>query len=251
MRLVAIVQARLSSSRLPGKVLMKLGGKTVLNHIFERLERCIGIDQLVIATSRDKSDDPIEKWARSHKIDFYRGSLDDVLERYYEAALMYKAQAILRITGDCPLIDPETISELIDKFRSSDKDGYCLAGEFPDGLDSQIFSFNAIEKAHKNAKLLSEREHVGPYIENNKELFKIGLYKKFNNLSHHRWTLDEPKDYEFLKEVFDNLYLKNNQFSVLDLLNFLDSNPDIFKINSNIIRNQGYIKSLRSDKLIK
>ena len=251
MRLVAIVQARISSSRLPGKVLMKLGGKTVLNHIFERLKRCKGIDHMLIATSMEKSDDDIEKWAKKEKIDCYRGSLNDVLERYFKAALIYKAQAVLRITGDCPLIDPDTISELIDKFKSSNKDGYCLAGEFPDGLDCQIFSFGAIEKAHKNAKLISEREHVGPYIENNKDLFKIGLYKKFTGLSHHRWTLDEPKDYQFLNKVFENLYLKNKNFTVLDLLNFLDSNPEVFKINSNIIRNQGYIKSLKNDTLIK
>ena len=250
MKLVAIVQARLSSSRLPGKVLLPLGGKPVLKHIFERLKRCIGIDIAIVATSIEKSDDPIAEWAKFEKIDCYRGSLNDVLERYYEAALKYKAQAILRITGDCPLIDPDTISELIYKFKSSNKDAYCLAGEFPDGLDCQIFSFSAIKKAHINARLTSEREHVGPYIEKNKDLFRIGLYKKFKGLSHHRWTLDEQKDYEFLIKIFDNLYLKNNHFKVLDLLNFLDSNPDIFNINRNIQRNEGYIKSLNEDSFI-
>ena len=185
-----------------------------------------------------------------NKFNIYRGSLNDVLDRYYSAAKFYKADAILRITADCPLIDPYTIDELILRYKSSNLDGYVLSGQFPDGLDCQIFSFRAIEIAWKNAKLKSEREHVGPYIEKNKDIFKIGEYEKFQGLSHHRWTLDEIKDYKFLKILFDNLYHKNEFFSVEEILNFLENNKDYLRINCDIQRNEGYLKSIIDDKYI-
>ena len=250
MNLVAIVQARLNSKRLPQKVLLPLAGIPVIAHVINRLKACKNINQIVLATSDKQSDNKLEDWAIENRINFYRGSLNDVLDRYYNAAKFFKAEAILRITADCPLIDPDTIDELIVRYKSTKLDAYVLSGEFPDGLDCQIFSFRAIEIAWRNAKLKSEREHVGPYIEKNTDIFKIGEYEKFQGLSHHRWTLDEIQDYKFLNILFDNLYPENEFFSVDEILDFLKNNKEFIKINNHIKRNEGYFKSIVNDKYI-
>ena len=168
MKLIAIVQARMSSTRLPNKVLLPLNGVPVLEHIHKRLCACKKLEEIIIATSIHHSDNILAEWCKKKNIKFFRGDLNDVLDRYYKVALKYKADSILRVTGDCPLIDPNVINELIKYYYEGDYDTYSLSGEFPDGLDCQIFSFKAIEIAWKNAKLQSEREHVGPYIENNR-----------------------------------------------------------------------------------
>lgn len=249
MRLVAIVQARMSSKRLPGKVLMPFIGKPALLHIVERLSYCKGIHKIIIATSDQESDNPIHDFCDQNDISCYRGNLNDVLDRYYCAAKEYKADAILRVTGDCPVIDPVIVDAVITGFICGEYDCYGLGGDFPDGLDCTVYSFNAIERAWKNAKLKSDREHVGPYIENNPKLFRNGALKIFKGLSNHRWTLDEESDYELLKCIFNKLYNFKSPFLTGDILEYLKSNPEISKINSNIIRNSGYIESLKKDKI--
>ena len=175
MKVVAIVQARLSSQRLANKVLLPLEDKTVLGHIVDRLLNCKFLDEIVIATSTDASDKEIVDWCKINKINFFCGSLHDVLDRYYKASRKYNAKVIVRITGDCPVVDPEIVDEVIKGFFSGNYDAYSLAGDFPDGLDCQVFSFSAIEKSWKEAKLPSEREHVGVFIEKtHRELFKLG-----------------------------------------------------------------------------
>ena len=149
MRIVAIVAARMSSSRLPGKVLDILAGKPALQHIHERLLECRLIDEIVIATSQEPSDDAISEFCQNRHLPCYRGSLDDVLERYYQAAGKYKADVIVRITGDCPLIDPVIVDAVVAGFLGGEYDIYGLSGEFPDGLDCTAYSFGAIEKAWK------------------------------------------------------------------------------------------------------
>jgi spore coat polysaccharide biosynthesis protein SpsF (cytidylyltransferase family) len=245
---LAIIQARMSSTRLPGKVLLPLSDKPVLEHVIQRVRNCKLVDKVVVATTVHDSDDLIEDWCKKNSVDYYRGNLEDVLDRFYQVACLYEAENILRITSDCPAIDPGIIDEVIEKYHEGNFDFYGLSGEFPDGLDCTMFSFNSLETAWKNAKLQSEREHVGPYIENHPELFVIGGYEKFKNLDHIRLTLDEPNDYELLSNIFTALFERDNYFGIESILNLFESNPDLLKINNKIIRNEGYIKSILNDK---
>lgn len=248
MKIVAIIQARMNSERLPGKVIMNLANKPVLMHIVERLSFCKMLDAIVVATSEESSDDLIYNLCSENKIECFRGSLDDVLDRYYHCSKKYSADAVLRITGDCPAIDPKIVDAVISGFKKGDYDCYGLGGEFPDGLDCTVYSSSALDIAWENAELPSEREHVGPYIEKNKELFSNGSLDLFNNLGNHRWTLDEPKDFLFLSKIFDELYDPKQPFETNDILYFLNENPHIYEINSKIVRNEGYLKSLEKDK---
>jgi len=250
MRIVAIIQARMSSSRLPGKVLMPLANKPVLDHIVERLSYCKLIEKIVVATSTNIEDNPIFDYCRNSNIECYRGNLEDVLDRYYQAAKIHHADAIVRITADCPVIDPLVVDAVITGYLSGAYEVYGLGGEFPDGLDCTVFSFSAIEKAWKEATLKSEREHVGPYIENNPHIFKNGTLKIFQNLSHLRWTLDEPNDYELLSIIFSELYRVDSPFLTHEILQLIQNNPELSAINEKIVRNEGYLKSLQEDNII-
>lgn len=248
MRGVAIVQARMSSTRLPGKVLLPLAGKPVLHHVISRLKQCKTLDDIVIATSDLSSEDPISDWCEAHKIYCYRGSLNDVLDRYYQAALKFEADFVVRITSDCPAIDPIIVDEVVDGFLSGGFDSYSLSGEFPDGLDCQVFKFSALKDAWLNATKNFEREHVGPYIEKtHPEKFKLGGLEKFHGLSHHRWTLDEQADFDFLTAIFERLYPLNPYFSSEEILLLLEKDVDLLKINQGIVRNEGYIKSIQAE----
>jgi spore coat polysaccharide biosynthesis protein SpsF len=246
--IVAVIQARMSSSRLPGKVLMPLAGKPVLEHVVCRIRACTTISQVVIATSTDQTDDVIQAWCDNAGVTCYRGSLEDVLDRYYQTAKIHQADAVVRITADCPIIDPTIVDEVVNEYIARGYDYYGLSGEFPDGLDCTVFAVTALERAWREAKLPSEREHVGPYIENHPELFKSGGLNKFTGLSHHRWTLDEPRDYVFLQAIFARLYRETSPFLASEVLALLDNKPELMDINSNIIRNEGYLKSLMEDK---
>lgn len=249
MKVVAIVQARMGSSRLPQKVLLPLAGKPVLAHVIGRLKHCRRLDEIVVATSIADEDNAIDHWCRANSVKCFRGSLLDVLDRYYRAATQHKADAIVRITADCPLIDPEIVDEVVTGFLAGDFDAYSLSGEFPDGLDCQVFAYSAIEQAWREATLPSEREHVGPYIEkSHSDLFKTGGLERFSQLSHHRWTLDEPRDYEFLKLVFERLHQEDAIFKTPEILGLMEREPDLMKINGGIIRNEGYLKSLHAEQ---
>lgn len=249
MTVTAIIQARMSSSRLPGKVLKNLAGKPVLAHVVNRIGICQLVNQLIVATSTDSSDDVIEAWCKTNRVECFRGSLNDVLDRYYQCARKYHACNVLRITADCPAIDPGIVDETIERFNASDYDYYGLSGEFPNGLDCTLFRFSALEKAWREAKRPSEREHVGPYIENHKEIFKCGGYEKFHGMYNYRWTLDEEDDYRLLSKIFDSLYTDDKHpFNATMILNLLQQRPELMHINDHIIRNEGYLKSLKEDK---
>jgi spore coat polysaccharide biosynthesis protein SpsF len=248
MNVIAIVQARMSSTRLPNKTLLPLAGKPTLFHVINRLQECKTLNKIIVATSTHSNDDLIENWCKGAHLDFYRGSLTDVLDRYYCAAKEFNAEVVVRITADCPVIDSEIVDQVVTKFFANNFDACALAGDFPDGLDCQVFSLSALEKAWREATLPSEREHVGPYIDNNPELFKIGRLHKFKGLSHHRWTLDEPEDYEFLKILFTKLNGVVPHFKTKDILDLMEKEPELMKINSQIIRNQGYLNSLKAEQ---
>jgi len=247
MKMIAIIQARMSSSRLPGKVLMPLAGKPVLEHVASRIQACKTISEVVVATSTDQTDDVIQSWCESKAVSCYRGSLKDVLDRYYQTAKYYQADAVVRITADCPVIDPTIVDDVVNGYLAGGYEFYGLAGEFPNGLDCTIFAFTALERAWREAMLPSEREHVGPYIEKHPELFKSGGLYKFAGLFHHRWTLDEPRDYEFLQAIFARLYREETPFLATEVLALLEKEPDLININSQIVRDEGFLKSLVED----
>ncbi|MEN9894123.1 MAG: hypothetical protein RLY78_4418 [Pseudomonadota bacterium] len=249
MNTVAIIQARMSSTRLPGKVLMPLAGRPVLAHVVERLRHCRTLDGIAVATSTDASDDPIERWCAQAGVRCVRGSLHDVLDRYHQAATTLGADAVVRITADCPAIDPALVDEVVRGFHADDHDFYGLAGEFPDGLDCTVFAARALACAWREATLPSQREHVGPYIEHQPQLFRNGGLHKFRGLAHHRWTLDEPRDHLFLQQVFERLDRGPDAppFGAGEVLALLAREPQLMQLNTDIVRNAGYLKSLAED----
>lgn len=243
----AIIQARTGSTRLPRKVLKDIAGRPMLWHVVERIKRCRTINTIVVATTELEEDRVILDLARSLGVESFAGATDDVLDRYYQAAKAFDADPVVRITADCPVIDPEIVDEVVEFYLSGDYDACSLEGGFPDGLDVAVFSFSALSTAWRKATLPSEREHVGPYIENHPERFHRGSYEKFGNLGHLRWTVDEERDLRFIRAIYERLYREGEIFLTGDILDLLQREPDLLEINAGIIRNEGYLKSLKRD----
>ena len=238
----------MSSTRLPGKVLLPLAGREVLAHVLDRVSACETIDDVVVATSDQPSDDVLAQWCDCRGVPVFRGSLDDVLDRYYQCAVRARADAVVRITADCPALDSTIVDEVIRGFTAGNFDLFYLAGEFPDGLDCAVFSFSALERAWREATLKSEREHVGPYVVNHPERFRLGSLEKFSGMAHHRWTLDEPRDLAFLQAVFERLQRPGGKpFLAADILDLLEREPELLGANQGIVRNEGLIKSIAAD----
>lgn len=249
--ILAILQARVSSSRLPGKVLLPLLGQPMLARQLERVRRARLIDTLLVATSEDVSDDPIEALCAAAGVACYRGRLDDVLDRYYQAALAYRPRHIVRLTGDCPLADPGLIDAVIAYYLESGCAHVSNGGEppsFPDGLDVEVFSFAALETAWRETRLGSEREHVTPFIYKHPERFRLGQYRSPVDLSALRWTVDEAADFELISIVYQTLYPAKPDFDSADVLRLLEARPELKTINTRHRRNEGYAKSLRQDR---
>lgn len=249
LRLLAILQARVSSSRLPRKALLPILGRPMLELQIERLLRCQKIDHLIVATSDHPSDDPLAELCADLGLPVYRGSLDDVLSRFAGAAKPYAPDIILRLTGDCPLADPKLIDEIIDHFLASSFDylSNCAPSTYPDGLDVEVFSYRALLEAQAEAVLPSHREHVTPFIRRQPERFRVGNYTAAVDRSHLRWTVDEPEDFSFVKEVYECLYPKKPDFGSADILALLKAHPDLQRINAHFERNEGARKSLQAD----
>jgi len=250
-KIVAIIQARMGSTRLPGKVLKEISGKPLVWHVIKRVKKAKLINQIVLATTNKKEDLSLIKIASEIGVESYAGSEEDVLDRYFQAATKYKADVVVRITADCPLIDPEVIDKVIKSFLTDNFDyvSNTINCTYPDGLDVEVFSYESLKKSWTDAKLLSEREHVTPYIINHKEIFKIGNVENDEDLSSLRWTVDEERDLEFVNEVYKNLYNEREIFSMKDILELLKEKQELIEINSKIIRNEGYTKSLEKDKI--
>lgn len=231
-----IVQARTGSTRLPGKVLKELCGKPILWHLWNRLCRAKKVDDIIIATTTLPEDDSIQTFCEVYDIPFYRGSSDDVLSRYYEAAKKHNAGTIIRVTADCPVIDPTVIDHLI-YFYLAEKADYMSNGmvrTFPRGLDAEIFSFQILERTFNEAKLEYEREHVTPYIYNHPEMFSLKSFLNTEDLSFHRWTVDTEEDFTLIKFIYDSLYHKKEIFLLEDILNLFAENPELIKTNQHI-----------------
>lgn len=247
--LAAIIQARMTSTRLPGKVLMKVMGRPLLSYQLERLRRVKKIEKIIVATTNNKEDDPIVDLCKNEDVDFYRGSEHDVLDRYYQTATKFGVKHIMRITADCPLIDPAICADVIDVYFKSGADFVHTGLTFAEGVDCEILSFRALERAWNEANLKSEREHITLYLHNHPELFKKITLTNETDDSRYRFTVDEPEDFLVVKAVLEKLYKKNAQlFTTDEIKKFMDTHQEIFRLNLNIVRNQGMMKSLKEDK---
>lgn len=248
--IVAILQARMQSSRLPGKVMMKILGKPMLALQLERIERCKNIDKLLVATSNQQADDPIAVLCETLGVACFRGSLHDVLDRYYRAAEHYAVKHVVRLTGDCPLSEPAVIDKTIDIHLAERRDytSNFHPACFPDGLDIEVFRFEVLEAAWQRAKLPSHREHVTAYIYQNAGVFNLGSYTQSPDMSNLRWTVDEAEDFEFVTHIYEALYPDKHDFTYDDILNYRKTNPDIFQLNAKYTRNEGMIQSLQEDE---
>lgn len=247
---LAIIQARTSSSRFPCKVLKNILEIPMIIHQIERIKNSTTIDAIVLATSEDDSDNELEIICRQHGVAVFRGSLLDVLDRFYCCAQLYHADHVLRLTGDCPIIDWEIIDLLIAKhlMENNDYTSNTLEPTYPDGLDVEIMKMSVLETAWRNAVLPSEREHVTPYIYKNPQKFKLGCLKNNIDLSTLRWTVDEPEDFAFITNVYKNLYSDKKNFLMKDVLLLLEKYPDINKMNNMFQRNEGMEKSFAQDE---
>jgi len=249
-QVLAILQARVSSTRLPAKVLKNILGEPMIMRQIEREQRITAIDKLVVATSTDASDDALVKLLEENNITVYRGSLDNVLDRYYQVAKQYNPDHVVRVTGDCPLVDPELIDKVILEHieNKADYTTNCLPPTWPDGLDVEIIKTSALIVAWEESKLPSELEHVTPYIRKNSQRFKIHNVASDIDLSKLRWTVDEEEDFEYVTKIYEHLYPINRAFKTDDILNYIDKNPNISDINSHYNRNEGSRSSAIKDE---
>ena len=243
-----IIQARMGSSRLPGKALMKSdSGKPLLYYVTNQLRYCSKVKNLVIATTTNQEDDEIEKFANNNSINVFRGKEKDVLDRYFQCAKKHSFSTIVRITADCPLIDPQIVDKVIEQFFSENYDfaTNTLTRTFPIGTDVEVFSFSALNKAWENAPLPSQREHVTPYF-HNKENFKIINVENDKNISNLRLTVDRIEDFELIKQILNNISI--NPIHLEDVLELFSRKPELIEINKHINHNEGFNKSLEEDK---
>lgn len=238
MRIEIFVQARMGSTRLPGKVLKKVSERPLLDYLMERLGQAREVYGVVILTSTQKADDVIECFCREKKIACYRGSEDDVLDRYYQAAFQRKPDGIVRVTADCPLVDPEVLDDVVREFKDNyptfDYVSNSLKRTFPRGLDVEVFSFQALEKAWREAKLPEEREHVTLYLYQHPELFSLKNVKHVPSLAQHRWTVDTLEDFALVSLILEHLYPSNPHFRLDDVVKLLKQHPAWVKLNAHI-----------------
>jgi spore coat polysaccharide biosynthesis protein SpsF len=235
MRIVAIIQARMGSTRLPGKVLKDLAGETVLARVVARVRRCRQIGQVVIATTREPEDEAIVDECRRLSVRVFRGEVHDVLDRYYQAAKEEKADAIVRITSDCPLIEPEITDATIRGFFDSRPDyaSNVLERTYPRGLDTEIMTWDALTRSWRGARQPHQREHVTPYIYENAGQFTLLSIKGDIDYSSHRWTLDQPEDLAFLRAVYERMG-DDGGFSWRDVLALLEREPGLIELNRHV-----------------
>lgn len=240
MKTVAIIQARMGSTRLPGKVMKDLCGRTVLEHVLERVRACGLIDLAVVATTTSPADDVIKGLADRLGAPCFRGSEDDVLKRYYEAAVKYEAGTVVRVTSDCPLIDPALLCGIVEAFNRMNEVGHvdyltnALTRTFPRGLDVEVFGMGALERAHKEAVKDFEREHVTPYINRHPGIFTIREIKSGQDLSGYRWTLDTEDDFRLITEIYKALYKEGEIFDTHEVLELLKKRPELNEINAHV-----------------
>lgn len=239
----------MGSTRLPGKVLMKVNGVSLLEYLVKRVRLAKRIDNIVIATTDKKEDDKIINLCEKINLNCFRGSDQDVLDRYYKCSLKYPGyNQIIRITGDCPLVDPELIDKIINFYENNNFDYAVnpIEDNFPDGLAAEIFKKDVLFEAARRAKLSSEREHMTLYLVNNQK-YKKGYFKAPQDYSSYRFTVDEPADLEVVKWLIAHSKITDNYLKYIKLL---ENNPRIRQVNINIRANEGLKKSISEDKVV-
>ena len=240
MKVVCLVQARVGSTRLPGKILKEICGKTILHHEIDRLKKCKEIDEIVIATTDKEDDDKIVNEAKKLSVKYFRGSENDVLSRFYYAAKENNADIVVRVTSDCPCIDFEILDKMLIYFKEKYKEkqvdylSNTIKRTYPRGYDIEIFTFSALEKSYINAEKEYEREHVTPYIYDKTNNFLKLSFENKDDYSEYRVTLDTIEDFIVIKNIFENLYYKNPYFKLNDVVQYLNDNLHIVDINKHI-----------------
>lgn len=231
----------MGSTRLPGKVLKDLAGKPVLWHILTRIQSCRHVDEIVVATTDLPEDDPIVNACAQWQVRSFRGSAQDVLSRYFHAAQNAQAHTIVRITSDCPVIDPQIIDEIITSFHKLNRFTQAVdylsntqVRTYPRGLDTEVFTFSGLEQANANANEEYEREHVTPYFYLHPEIFKIRQYTDKANHARLRWTLDTEEDYQLMQEIYKRLYKPEKLFLYEDILKIFQDEPALASINAHV-----------------
>lgn len=240
MKCVAIIQARMGSTRLPGKVLLPLAGLPVIQHMIHRAAAIENVDQVIVAVSDLPVNEPLAQWVLGSQATLYRGSEHDVLGRFYEAAREAGADQVIRLTADCPVLSPKISSMVVHLFQHSHGNLHYASNvpdgnrTYPRGLDTEIFSFSILEEAYRKATTTSDREHVTPYIRRSLAQELQGAIVHPINLGGHRWTLDTEEDYQLLQKIFDALYRHKPLFEMEDILNLLKDHPDWSALNAHI-----------------
>ncbi|SCA58657.1 Uncharacterized protein MJ1063 [Chlamydiales bacterium SCGC AB-751-O23] len=231
-----IVQARMTSTRLPGKVMKEVKGKPLLEYQIERLRSAGSMDGVIVATTVNSEDDIIVDFCKEKKVPYFRGDEDDVLGRYYEAAKKFNVDLICRCTSDCPLIDPAIVNKVVAYYLDNYPDiEYATCSDFPLGMSAEIFSFQHLKEAYMNAELGYEREHVTPYFYSNPfRKFKVGRIYPEEKAPKYRLTVDTPDDLKLIEKILQVLYLKQPMFSLNDITNLMKKNPTWQEINSHI-----------------
>ena len=241
-----IIQARTGSARLPKKVIQKIDNNlTVLDYVIDQVKYSQKIEKIIVATTNLIEDDLICKYANLQKIECFRGSSEDVLDRFYQCAKKYSAKTIVRITADNPLIDPNIIDKVINEYNKCDFITNTLERTFPYGTEVEVFSFVSLKKAWENAKKPSEREHVTPFIRNPKNKFVLKNIKNQKNISNFRYTVDKLEDLQLVKEIIKNI--STRPIFLQDIIKLNKDKPEIFEINKNI-KHDGYLSSIEKDE---
>ena len=234
-KIIALIQGRMGSTRLPGKVLADIEGKPLIWHIFNRLQKISLISEVVISTTNQSTDKPLIEFAKKENIAYFAGSEDDIIDRIYKTGEKFSCDILVKINADCPLIDIELIENGINLFLSSknkpDLITNCVEETFPEGMQYSIFNFNVIKKIWLTLKESFWREYFYRFMIENKNNFSIINIKNEKDLSKLRWTVDYQEDLEFVKKIYSKLYSKNQFFGMNEILNLLDKNPEIRKIN--------------------
>ncbi len=251
-KITVIIEARTGSSRLPNKVVAEIEGKPMIFYVIDRIKQIKSVEQIILATTQEENDKILTEIAKQNSIGSFVGDSIDVLDRDYQCALQNNADPIIRITGDCPLIDPDIVEEMLEFYLKNNYDYVSnrINPKYPDGLDVEIYSFNTLQMAAQNAKWSSERELVTTYITKNPKNFKIFSYENQEDLSEYRWTVDEQKDLEFIRKIYSIMKPKTN-FSMKEIVEILSKNSELLKINAGIMRNEGHLKLYDNDKVVK
>lgn len=250
MRTLAIIQARMGSTRLPGKVLKDIVGKPLIARVIDRTRAARGVDAVVVATTESPEDDALVRWIDAKGgCPSFRGPMDDVLARYYLCAQFHEADIVVRVTADDPLKDPRIIERALQLLVDDSRLDYCsntMRPTYPEGLDIEVFRFHALERAYREAQLPSDREHVTPYIWKNPGKFNVLNFAYSRDLSSWRWTVDKPEDILFMERVYRQ-FVDTPLVSFESVIEWLDDHPKIREINSGTLRNEGYLKSIQSE----